>query len=106
MCIKMDGVFAILRAEKTTFKTAKAMQEILEKNVHAKIVGAILNDVNHSSAKYFGDYHYYHRFKYYEDSHKKSKKTDFFTKLFKKSQIISCHKKNLASRLPFSPACV
>lgn len=80
MCIKMDGVFAILRAEKTTFKTAKAMQEIMEKNVHAKIVGAILSDMDPSLAKYYGDY-----YKYYEDSHKKSKKTDFFTKLFKKS---------------------
>ena len=85
LATKVDGVFAVLRAEKTTLKTAKAMQEILEKNVHAKIVGAILNDVNHSSAKYFGDYHYYHHFKYYGGSYKKSKKTDFFTKLFKKS---------------------
>lgn len=82
LATKVDGVFAVLRTEKTTFKTAKAMQEILEKNVHAKIIGAILNDMNPSLAKYYGDYHYY---KYYEDSHKKSKKTDFFTKLFKKS---------------------
>ncbi|MCD6130023.1 MAG: hypothetical protein J7J10_03635 [Deltaproteobacteria bacterium] len=55
----MDGVFAVLRAEKTTFKTAKAMQEILEKNVHVKIIGAILNDMNPSLAKYYGDYRYY-----------------------------------------------
>jgi hypothetical protein len=32
-----------------------------------------------------GDYRYYQYYKYYGDSHKKSKKTDFFTKLFKKS---------------------
>jgi capsular exopolysaccharide synthesis family protein len=85
LATKVDGVFAVLRAEKTTFKTAKAMQEILEKNVHAKIVGAILNDINPSLAKYYGDYRYYQYYKYYGDSHKKSKKTDFFTKLFKKS---------------------
>ena len=81
LATKVDGVFAVLRAEKTTFKTAKAMQEILEKNVHAKITGVILNDVNLSLAKYYG-IHYYHYYKYYGD--KKSKKTGFFTKLFKK----------------------
>ncbi|MEA1994730.1 MAG: polysaccharide biosynthesis tyrosine autokinase [Campylobacterota bacterium] len=85
LATKVDGVFAVLRAEKTTFKTAKAMQEILEKNVHAKIIGVILNDVKPSLAKYYGDYRYYHYHEYYGDSHKKSKKGDFFTKLFKKS---------------------
>jgi len=68
---KVHGAVLVISAGSTNRDAMVRAKSLLE-NVHARIIGAVLNNVNVESTYGSSYYHYYHY--YYGDKRKKSRK--------------------------------
>jgi len=70
----MDGVLLVIRSGKTQREAVARAFNLLD-NVHARILGALLNDVDVSNM--YGSYYYYYYYHYYygKDGERKKRKS-------------------------------